>query len=142
MIKLDGLQEKRKELINHYFTKSQLPDEYFDLTNQLNEETEANVYLNKDVVEQRITIQALKDVLKGHSDYLDTLKKIYKEYNKNTELSLEDLNDESMHYDEQHQILSNQKDELSDQLEIMKANIPSKQHISPRKFDDKFVLDD
>lgn len=82
MLKLEGIQQQRRDSIFKYLNNWSFPPQILTLTKKINEETENNTYLKKNTIEQRITIEALKGVLQGHKGYLDSLADIFENYEK------------------------------------------------------------
>lgn len=92
LLKLEGLQEKRREIIDDLLSSSHFPtEEYSELINELNEETEVNFYLQKGASEQKITIEALTNVLRSQADTLSRIEKVYKEYTSTLERTIDDI---------------------------------------------------
>lgn len=142
MVNMQGLQDKRRDLVESYLNQTKLPQEHIELVQELNDEQEANVYLNKNATEQRITIEALKDVLEGHRGYYSSLKDIYNSYRQSLEGLNEDLKIEQQDYKNSIQELHESQIELKDEIDEAKHFKNSNKSLEFDKFDDKYKLEE
>ena len=75
-IRLQGLQQKRREKVEKYLKVLKIPDEMEIIGKILNEEEEENLYLKKGATEQKISIEALNNVLENQIDNRNNLERV------------------------------------------------------------------
>ncbi|CAI2383138.1 unnamed protein product [Moneuplotes crassus] len=139
-IKLEGLQQKRRDIIFDLLSSNQLPHGFEDLINKLNEETERNLFLKKNALELEITVQALQESYNGQKEYLENLTELYGNYEKLLEETGLQIGRDLLDVIAENEKLDPQV--YKDQLELERQKIPTDYSISPSKFNDKYALED
>lgn len=137
---LQRCQNSRRKMIESLIEQNNLPKEYEDLVRDLNEETEASIFLQKGKEEQKITLDAFKKVYNSQQTYYKGIDKIYRTHTKVLQKAIEEINSEKEEYDKECTNADREIETINDTLREFKENMPSFQQTQP-KFDDKYEME-